>query len=130
MWPICGLCTKAGKALKSDDDITIAGGVVRLYTTGGSIYDEEDQDTSSPACIKSDCDVIISGGNVLCVSTGEGGKGLNVDGGIRLDDGVVNVATSGGKYIYDASLDLDSSPKGVKADGEIVINGGFGPGWW
>lgn len=116
--------SEAGKALKSDGNIDISSGKLMLYTTGGSIYDEEDQDTSSPACIKTDTNLTISGGWVKCLSTGEGGKGFNVDGSFTLSDGVVDVATSGGKYIYDASLDLDSSPKGIKADGEIVISGG------
>lgn len=114
----------AGKCISSDDHVTVRGGIVKLYTTGGSIYEEDENDTSSPAGIKADGDMRISGGEMLCVSTGEGGKGINVDGSITMDSGIVNVVTSGGKYIYDASLDLDSSPKGVKADGEITINGG------
>lgn len=48
-----------------------------------------------------------------------------MDGALTLEDGTVNVVTSGGKYVYNAALDLDSSPKGVKADGEITINGGM-----
>lgn len=115
---------EAGKCLSSDADITINGGTLKLYTTGGSIYDEEEQDTSSPAGAKADGNLYIKGGSILCISTGEGGKGLNTDGSIVLDGGEVNVVTSGGKYIYNAALDLDSSPKGVKADGEITINGG------
>lgn len=115
---------EAGKCLNSDADVTIKGGHLKLYTSGGSIYDEDENDTSSPAGIKSDGNVLIFGGEILCVSTGDGGKGLNVDGTLTLEGGVVNVVTSGGKYIYNAAQDLDSSPKGVKADGEIVINGG------
>ncbi len=114
----------AGKCLSSDADVTVSGGQLKLYTSGGSIYEEDENDTSSPAGIKADGDILISGGEILCVSSGEGGKGLNVDGILTLEDGVVNVVTSGGKYVYNAAQDLDSSPKGVKADGEIIINGG------
>ena len=115
---------EAGKCLSSDADVVIGGGVMKLYTSGGSIYEEDENDTSSPAGIKADGNISISGGEILCVSKGTGGKGLNADGGITLDAGIVNVVTSGGKYVYNAALDLDSSPKGVKADGEITINGG------
>ena len=31
----------------------------------------------------------------------------------------------GGKYVYNAAQDLDSSPKGVRAEGGIIINGGY-----
>ena len=116
---------EAGKCISSDADITIKSGLLKLYTSGGSVYDEEENDTSSPAGMKADGNMIISGGEILCVSTGEGGKGLNVDGNLTIDAGTINVATSGGKYIYNEALDLDSSPKGVKADGEIIINGGL-----
>ncbi|MBQ8811676.1 MAG: carbohydrate-binding domain-containing protein [Bacteroidales bacterium] len=114
----------AGKCLSSDADVTVNGGLLKLYTSGGSIYEEDENDTSSPAGIKADGNILIYNGEILCVSTGEGGKGLNADGGITIDDGIVNVVTSGGKYVYNEALDLDSSPKGVKADGEITINGG------
>lgn len=114
----------AGKCLSSDADVTIKGGLLKLYTSGGSIYEEEEKDTSSPAGIKADGNMTISGGEILCVSTGEGGKGLNLDGALTMNEGVVNIVTSGGKYVYNAALDLDSSPKGVKADGEITIDGG------
>lgn len=116
---------EAGKCLSSDADVEIKGGQLKLYTSGGSIYEEDENDTSSPAGVKADGNMLISGGEILCVSTGEGGKGLNLDGTLTLEEGLVNVVTSGGKYVYNAALDLDSSPKGVKADGEITINGGL-----
>lgn len=115
----------AGKCLSSDADVTVKGGQLKLYTSGGSVYEEDENDTSSPAGVKADGNIYIYNGEMLCISTGEGGKGLNADGGITMDDGIVNVVTSGGKYVYNAALDLDSSPKGVKADGEITINGGL-----
>ena len=114
----------AGKCISSDADVTVSGGLLKLYTSGGSIYEEDENDTSSPAGIKADGNMLISDGEILCVSTGEGGKGLNMDGTLTMEGGTVNVVTSGGKYIYNAAQDLDSSPKGVKADGEITINGG------
>ena len=67
----------------------------------------------------------VTDGKILCVSSGTGGKGINVDGNFTVDDGKIEVATSGGKYVYNAALDLDSSPKGIKVEGNIVINGGF-----
>ncbi|MGN1212361.1 MAG: carbohydrate-binding domain-containing protein [Candidatus Cryptobacteroides sp.] len=114
----------AGKCISSDADVAISGGTLKLYTSGGSTYDAESNDTSSPSGIKADGNITITGGDILCVSTGEGGKGLSADGDFIMSDGVVNVATSGGKFVYSVSQDLDSSPKGVKADGNVVIDGG------
>lgn len=114
----------AGKCMKTDLDVEIHGGKLLLNTSGGSEYDSDDNDTSSPACIKADGNVIIKGGTHTLKSTGTGGKGMNVDGTLQMEGGVVTVTTTGGKYIYNEALDLTSSPKGVKADGNITIDGG------
>ena len=114
----------AGKCLSSDADVIIKGGVLKLYTSGNAIYDADENDTSSAACIKADGNVVISDCELLCVSSGQGGKGINVDGTLTIESGKIDVATSGGKYVYNAAKDLDSSPKGIRAEGDIVINGG------
>ena len=114
----------AGKCLKTDLNVDIAGGRLLLNTSGGSEYDSDENDTSSPACIKADGNVVVKGGTHVLKSTGTGGKGMNVDGTLQMDGGTVTVTTTGGKYIYDEALDLTSSPKGVKSDGNITINGG------
>ncbi len=114
----------AGKCLKTDLDVDISGGKLLLYTSGGSEYDSDENDTSSPACIKADGNVTLTGGSLTLVSTGTGGKGINVDGTLQMDGGTLTVSTSGGRYVYNEALDLTSSPKGVKADGNITINGG------
>ncbi len=114
----------AGKCLKTDLDVDIYGGKLLLYTSGGSEYDADENDTSSPACIKADGNVTIKAGTLTLESTGEGGKGINADGTLQMDGGTVTVTTTGGKYVYNEALDLTSSPKGVKADGDITINGG------
>lgn len=114
----------AGKCIKTDLDVEIAGGRLILNTSGDAIYDEDDADTSSSACIKTDGDLIVKGGKLDLKSTGLGGKGFNVDCNLQIDGGEISIATTGGKYIYDEALDLTSSPKGVKADGDIVFNDG------
>lgn len=47
-----------------------------------------------------------------------------MDGKITIESGKIDIATSGGKNVYNAAQDLDSSPKGVRAEGEIIVNGG------
>lgn len=112
----------AGKGIKSDLDVEIAGGKLLLNTSGDATYDADENDTSSSAGIKADGNVIISGGTHTLKSIGTGGKGINADGEIRISGGETTVTTTGGKYTYSSSL--TSSPKGVKADGDIIISGG------
>ncbi len=115
---------EAGKGLKTDQNVEIRGGSLDLNTTGEAIYDADEKDTSSAAGIKADGNVSISGGTVSIKSTGTGGKGINVDGELNVTGGEITVVTTGRKYVYNATLDLDSSPKGIKAEGDITIDGG------
>jgi hypothetical protein len=114
--------SEAGKCLKSDLDVVVNNGTLNLNTSGEAIYDSDEQDTSSAACIKTDGNIHIVNGTINCKSTGIGGKGFNSDGDITIDDGIITIATSGGKYYYTNSI--TSSPKGIKADGNVTINGG------
>lgn len=84
---------EAGKCLSSDADITISGGTLKLYTSGNAIYEEDENDTSSAAGIKADGDLFISDCDILCVSSGTGGKGFNVDGKITIESGKIDIAT-------------------------------------
>lgn len=112
----------AGKAMKTDLNVDISGGKLLLNTSGGSEYDSEEQDTSSPSCIKADGNVAISGGTLTLKSTGQGGKGIKADGTLQISGGTTTVTTTGGKYTYSSSL--TASPKGIRADGDITISGG------
>jgi hypothetical protein len=114
--------SEAGKGIKTDLNADIEGGKLMLNTSGKSIYDSDEKDTSSPAGIKTDGDVNISGGTLVLKSTGTGGKGINSDGDLNISGGETTITTTGGKFTY--SRDLTSSPKGAKTDGNINISGG------
>lgn len=82
--------------------------------------------------------ITIAGGSVNIAVTGTATKGLKADGDVIVSDGDITVVTSGGMYAYVNGreytdytgntdyLDSDqkSSPKGIKADGNVTINGG------
>ncbi len=114
----------AGKGISTDLHMDVRGGKLLLNTSGGSEYEEDENDTSSPAGIKADGNMVMTSGTLILKSTGEGGKGLNIDGNLQIDGGSVTISTTGGRYVYDEALDLTSSPKGAKADGNFTINGG------
>lgn len=116
------LSSEAGKGIKCDLDVEVAGGRLYLNTSGKAIYESDENDTSSAAGIKTDGSIVISGGTHILKSIGTGGKGLNADMDIIISGGETTITTTGGKYTYSSSL--TSSPKGAKADGNITISGG------
>lgn len=128
----------AAKALKADGDFIMTGGIVTVTTSAPGEWDSTKIKTKASACISADGNVNISGGSLDLTATGGGGKGISCDGNFTFNDGSLNVTTSGGVLVYsNGSLnqnytgntdrinsDYKSSPKGVKADGNIDINGG------
>lgn len=109
----------AGKGVKCES-FAMTDGKLTIINYADAIYDEDDADISSPAGIKCDGDIVISGGQIGLLSTGAAGKGINCDGSLSITSGTVQVQTTGQQYIYGQ---LDSSAKGIKADGDITISG-------
>ncbi|MGM9759724.1 MAG: carbohydrate-binding domain-containing protein [Parabacteroides sp.] len=128
----------AAKALKADGSVVVTGGTLDLTTGGGGVWDEEDAKTKASSCISADANVQIDGGTLLLTSTGCGGKGISCDEDLTINGGEITVQTSGGLLVYiNGQLytdftgntdyiesDYKSSPKGMKADGNVTINGG------
>ena len=128
----------AAKALKADNDIIIAGGTINANVSGNGIWDSEKSKTKASACLGADNNVEISEGTLTLSATGSGGKGINCDNEFNFSGGNLNISTSGGMLVYsNGSLnhnytgntdridsDMKSSPKGVKADGNVTISGG------
>ena len=112
----------AGKAVKCDLNVEVAGGTMLLNVSGDATYDTTDKDTSSATCIKAGKNIIFTGGKHVLKSTGSGGKGLNADGEITVAGGEVTITTTGGEYVYSDAI--TSSPKAVKADGNVTISDG------
>lgn len=128
----------ATKGLKADGNVDVSGGDITIATSGGGKWDEADQKTKAATCISADGNVNITAGTLLLASTGSGGKGISCDGDLVVGGGDITVNTSGGMYAYVngneytdytgntdyLTSDQKSSPKGMKADGNVTINGG------
>lgn len=128
----------AAKGLKADGTVTITDGDITVTTSGHGTWDSDDNKTKASAGIGADGDMHIDGGTLLLTSTGGGGKGISGDGQLTVNGGNITVKTSGGMYAYvngteytnyTGSADrlnskYKSSPKGMKIDGNVIINGG------
>ena len=128
---------RASKALKSEGNMHITGGNISGTVSGGG-ETASDQTTSASAGIKCDGNVTIDGGTFDLKATGNGDKGMSIDGELIINDGNIKVTTTGTRYSSSSSggynppggggssgnSDRRSSPKGIKVDGNITINGG------
>lgn len=128
----------AAKGMKCEGNITINNGTITITTTGNGVWDSTKVKTKAAACMASDGDMAINGGTLQLTATGGGGKGINADGQLTINEGCTTIHTSGGIVAYvNGSLsnnytgntdrldsDYKSSPKGIKVDGNIIINGG------
>ena len=125
----------ASKALKCEGNLHITGGNISGTVSGGG-QTASDQTTSASAGIKCDNNVTIDGGTFDLKATGNGDKGMSIDGELIINDGNIKVTTTGSRYGQSSSggwpggggssssSDRRSSPKGIKVDGNITVNGG------
>jgi hypothetical protein len=111
----------ASKAFNCDGDMTVSCGSLHLVTSGNAFYDTDDADISSAAGIKCAGNLTVAGGRIAIESSGTGGKGVNVDGNIVIEDGEITVTTTGGQFRYSND---DTAAKAVKCDGNMTVNGG------
>ncbi len=130
----------AAKGIKAEGDMKISGGSINVETTGNGTYEITDNviDTKAASCLSADGNMTISGGTLNLSSSGSGGKGAKCDGALTISGGDITISTTGGMYFYDGTTeehnstkDTDkydsnyySSPKGMKAEGNVDITGG------
>ena len=129
----------ASKAIKPDGNLHITGGTITGTVSGGG-EKYNDNSASGAACIKGKGNAVIDGGMLNLKATGAGGKGMNFNGTLTINDGNITVSTTGAKYgssssggggwnpwgpgSGDTNSDGTSSPKGIRAEGNLTINGG------
>ena len=131
----------AAKAVKAAGDAIITGGTLELVTSGGGAWDSDEKKTKASAGLSADGNIAISGGTLTMKSTGAGGKGISGDGTLVVSDSAdITITTSGQAVVASSSGSLStvsnsrtldnyttnykSSPKGIKIDGAVTVNGG------
>jgi len=111
----------AAKGISCESHVIVNGGRTTVVNTGGGAWDTEEQEAKGAAGIKADSTFTMNGGELWLKSTGAGGKGINTDMEASFNGGSVYVITTGGQYKSNSDT---SSPKGIKADGNIAISDG------
>lgn len=106
----------ACRGIKCDSVVVISGGTTTITTSGDCVYDDDEQDYSSAACIKCDYPFTMTGGTLTMTSSGDGGKGINCDQDIVFSGGTLVATTTGGNE--------DAKPKAIKSDTGIIVSGG------
>lgn len=103
--------TAAGaKGIKADVDYVMSGGTLTVNQTGGYVYDGTD--ATYCAGVKVDRNISITGGTVNVTSTADGGRGLNADGTISIDQSAattkIDLKTNGAGGVLDQNAEPGS----------------------
>lgn len=102
--------TKAAmkKGINSDGYVLVEGGSTTVNVSGGTAYDEEDQEYTGSAGVKADNFFGMTGGTLTIKNSGAGGKGIRAgnydfyveNGGLNdsyISGGTLSVTTTGGE---------------------------------
>ena len=111
-----GVTADGARGIKCDSTVTISGGSTIITTSGDCVYDNDEQDYSSAACIKCDYDFTMTAGSLTMNSAGDGGKGLNCSTKVMFSGGTLKATTTGSNN--------NGKPKAVKGDQGIIVSGG------
>jgi hypothetical protein len=105
-------------------------------TSSGGVDATDSSDLTASACMKADGNITINAGTLTLTNIGQGGRALNSDGAMTFNGGTVNARAQGSNYGSSggggggpwgggSSSGNHKYAKGVKADGNIVVNGGI-----
>lgn len=78
------MTSNGGKGVKAASDVNISGTSLTVVQSGNYVYDGVDP--SYCAAVKADGNINVTGGTVNVTSTAAGGRGLNADGTINIDE--------------------------------------------
>ena len=99
-------------------------GALSVLTEGGVQFSPKKNDYSSAACVKCNETVYIRGGYMNLENRATAGKGINCNGKMQMDGGIVLVRNFGNDIVHPTIADAHASAKGIKCDSTIALNGG------
>jgi len=107
------------KCVRSAGVMEVNGGRLVAINEGEPRIETTDGVTDTTACSALFCDTLltINAGIIKLKTTGDGGKGLNANQNVVVNDGTFMAVATGTREI--------KKPKGVKIDGNFSISGGY-----
>ena len=126
------MTSNGGKGVKTQGDFIMQGGELKVVQSGNLVVDGAD--ISYGTSVKADGNITITGGSVDINNTAQGGKGLNADGTILINEETatttINVKANGQGGTAETS---GSESGGTTASYKIYVakptgSGGYGPG--
>lgn len=106
------------KGVRSEGPMCVNGGRLTAISRGDARVTTDELGTDTASCAALHCDTLlhVTAGTLRLKATGDGGKGLNAQGHVVIDGGNLTAVAEGTKLV--------KKPKGVKIDGNFVVNGG------
>ena len=118
------------KAVCSDSLVRFDGGATEIKVSGGTAYDDDDNEYKGSAGVKADQRFEMNGGSLVITNSGTGGKGISGDALGIFAGGTVDVTVTGGNYGKSTNKFGGSSnseetvgAKGIKFDGDLFFTG-------
>ncbi len=114
----------ASRGFNAKGSVYILDGSLAVLTEGDAIFTEKKADYSSNACLKCGNALYIGGGYTNLENHATAGKGINCNGKMQMNDGILLVRNYGEDIVHPTIADAHASAKGIKCDSTIAINGG------
>ena len=108
------------KGVNSEAFVYVAGGTLAGSASGGYTYDSDEKDYKAAAGISADGYVTVTNGTLTGSCSGAGGKGINSNFIVNIKGGNVSATATGS----DTNSTIDKAPKGLKCDGDLIVEGG------
>lgn len=93
----------ASKCLTASGEMVIKDSYINLTTQGDPLFDEDENDWSSAACIRAKSSLSISGSDVYLFSAGNGSKCINAASDVTLGSSALSLVTNGDDYDGDGN---------------------------
>ena len=114
----------ASRGFNAKKSVGAMGGTLSVITEGDVTFSPKKADYSSSACIKCDLSMYMKDGYLNLENRAAAGKGINCNGKMQMDGGLLLVRNFGNDVIHPTIQDAHASAKGIKCDSVICINGG------
>lgn len=126
------MTSAGGKGIKAASNFIMLKGTLKMVQSGNLVAGDGDIDYGT--CVKTGGDILIHGGNVDLTNTAQGGKGLNADGTITIDEAntttTINIKANGqgGTAEAGSSSGGGETPQSYKVYVAKPTSGSGGPG--